>query len=118
VIQPVAEQVADRVRRLVFWNAFVLLDGQSLEDNIPPHYKELFDAIAQPDGGVMLPYPIWRDAFINDADDLLSGDAHVQLLSVLDEFLRTQTPDRLPDEYRSANRHGDGRVRRPKNPPC
>ena len=44
VIQPVAEQVSDRVRRLVFWNAFVLLDGQSLEDNVPPHYKELFDA--------------------------------------------------------------------------
>src|SRR5687768_8882197 len=36
--------------------------------------------------------------FINDADELLSGDAHVQLLSVLDEFLRTQTPDRLPGE--------------------
>jgi hypothetical protein len=36
--------------------------------------------------------------FINDADNLLSGEAHVQLLSVLDEFLRTQTPDRLPGE--------------------
>jgi hypothetical protein len=36
--------------------------------------------------------------FINDADHLLSGEAHVQLLSVLDEFLRTQTPDRLPSE--------------------
>src|SRR5436190_5525422 len=29
--------------------------------------------------------------FLGDADALLSGDAHVQLLSVLDEFLRTQT---------------------------
>src|SRR5688572_9251990 len=36
--------------------------------------------------------------FIDDADELLSGDAHVKLLSVLDEFLRTQTPDRLPGE--------------------
>lgn len=79
VIQPVAEQVADRVRRLVFWNAFVLLDGQSLEDNVPPHYKQLFDAVAQPDGGVMLPYPIWRDAFINDADDALARKAYAML---------------------------------------
>lgn len=36
--------------------------------------------------------------FMGDADALLIGDAHVQLLSVLDEFLRTQTPDRLPGE--------------------
>ena len=36
--------------------------------------------------------------FITDADALLTGDAHVQLLSVLDEFLRAQTPDRLPGE--------------------
>ncbi len=36
--------------------------------------------------------------FINDADNLLSGEAYVRLLAVLDEFLRTQTPDRLPGE--------------------
>jgi hypothetical protein len=36
--------------------------------------------------------------FIGDADELLSGEAHVQLLSVLDEFLRAHAPDRLPGE--------------------
>jgi pimeloyl-ACP methyl ester carboxylesterase len=76
VIQPVAEQLGDRIRRLVFWNAFVLNDGESLEDNVPPHYKALFEQIAQPDGGVMLPYPIWRDAFIGDADDALAKQAY------------------------------------------
>ena len=79
LIQPVAEQVADRIRRLVFWNAFVLLDGQSLDDNVPPHYKALFTQLEQPDGGVMLPYPIWRDAFINDADEALSRSAYATL---------------------------------------
>jgi hypothetical protein len=39
----------------------------------------LFDAVAQPDGGVMLPYPIWRDAFINDADDALARKAYGML---------------------------------------
>lgn len=76
VIQRVAEEVPDRLRRLVFWNAFVLQDGESLEDNVPPHYKALFEAMAQPDGGVMLPYPVWREAFINDADDTLARRAY------------------------------------------
>jgi hypothetical protein len=37
---------------------------------VPPHYLALFDAIAaeRGDGSVVLPFPIWRDAFINDAD--------------------------------------------------
>lgn len=79
VIQAVAEHVPERIRRLVFWNAFVLLDGQSLEDNIPPHYRELFAQLKQPDGGVMLPYPVWRDAFIGDADDALAREAYSTL---------------------------------------
>lgn len=79
VIQPVAEQLPDRIRRLVFWNAFVLNDGESLEDCTPPHYKALFEQIAQPDGGVMLPYPIWRDAFIGDADEALAQQAYAKL---------------------------------------
>jgi len=79
VIQAVTEQVPDRIRRLVFWNAFVLLDGQCLEDNVPPHYRELFAQLAQPDGGIMLPYPVWRDAFIGDADDALARRAYDML---------------------------------------
>ena len=70
IISKVVEQVPDRVRRLVYWNAFVPADGQSLNDNVPPHYSELFDGIAaaSSDDTVMLPFPIWREAFINDAD--------------------------------------------------
>jgi pimeloyl-ACP methyl ester carboxylesterase len=36
VIAKVAEAVPDRIRRLVFWNAFALQDGHSLNDEIPP----------------------------------------------------------------------------------
>ena len=37
---------------------------------VPPIYLGLFDAIAaeRGDGSVALPFPIWREAFINDAD--------------------------------------------------
>jgi hypothetical protein len=37
---------------------------------LPPEFVELFEAIAaqRGDGAVVLPFPIWREAFINDAD--------------------------------------------------
>jgi len=70
VITGVADRVADRIHRLVYWNAFVPNDGESLNDMIPPPYVALFDQIAaeRKDGTLVLPFPIWREAFINDAD--------------------------------------------------
>ncbi|MEC7764273.1 MAG: alpha/beta hydrolase [Pseudomonadota bacterium] len=68
VITGVADRVPERIRRLVYWNAFVPNDGESLVDMVPPHYKELFDAVsgASDDNTVMLPFPVWREGFIND----------------------------------------------------
>src|SRR5215471_3743807 len=43
VITGVADRVADRINRLVYWNAFVPNDGESLNDMIPPPYVALFD---------------------------------------------------------------------------
>lgn len=70
VITGVADRAPDRIRRLVYWNAFVPNDGESLNDMVPPHYVSLFDQIhaERGDGSVVLPFPIWREAFINDAD--------------------------------------------------
>ena len=82
IICKVVEAVPDRVRRLVFWNAFVLNDGESLNDNVPPHYRALFEGLsrASPDGSVMMPFPIWREAFVNDAD-LATAERTYALLS-------------------------------------
>ena len=66
VITGIADLMPKRIRRLVYWSAFVPNDGESLLDMTPPHYKELFDSILQPDGSVTLPYELWREAFIND----------------------------------------------------
>jgi pimeloyl-ACP methyl ester carboxylesterase len=81
IISKVAEAVPERIRRLVFWNAFVCANGHSLNDEVPPHYRALFDQIAaaSPDRTVMLPYPIWREAFINDADEALARSAYETL---------------------------------------
>src|SRR6266704_442803 len=78
IISKVAETVPERIRRLVFLNAFVLQDGNSLNDEVPKSYVDLFDQIAQAsaDNTVMLPFTIWREAFINDADLKLAQFAY------------------------------------------
>ena len=104
IISKVVEAVHERVRRLVYWNAFVLNDGESLDDNVPPHYRALFSQLssASADGGVMLPFPIWREAFINDGDlamaqstyELLSSEPYQPFVDKLDlkKFCALQTP--------------------------
>jgi pimeloyl-ACP methyl ester carboxylesterase len=81
IISKVVEQIPERIKRLIFWNAFVLNDGESLLDNVPPHYRALFDQMASqsPDNTIMLPFPIWREAFINDADLALAQSTYEQL---------------------------------------
>ena len=44
VITGVADQVPEQIRRLVYWNAFVPNNGESLNDMVPPPYVALFDA--------------------------------------------------------------------------
>lgn len=104
IISKVVEAVPERIRRLVYWNAFVLNDGESLDDNVPPHYRALFAqmAAASADNSVQMPFPIWRDAFINDADlslaersyGLLSSEPYQPFVDKLDlkKFYSLQTP--------------------------
>lgn len=81
IIAKVAEVMPERIRRLVFWNAFVLQDGNCLLDEIPPYYRELFDQLVRQsaDHTVMAPFPIWREAFINDADLALAKSTYESL---------------------------------------
>jgi pimeloyl-ACP methyl ester carboxylesterase len=78
IITGVADRVPERIRRLIYWNAFVPNNGESLNDLVPPVYVGLFDSIAaqRGDGSVVLPFPIWREAFINDADLELAQKAY------------------------------------------
>lgn len=80
VISGVADRIAERLERLVYVNAFVPQDGQCLNDLVPPHYVELFDSIAVANNNaVMLPFPVWREAFINDADLALAKSSYAKL---------------------------------------
>ena len=80
VISGAAARLLPRLARLVYVNAFVPLPGECLNDMVPPHYKALFDAVAAGNGNaVMLPFEIWREAFINDADLELAQTAYAKL---------------------------------------
>jgi pimeloyl-ACP methyl ester carboxylesterase len=81
VISKVVEVIPDRVRRLVYVNAFVLKDGESMEQAVPQHYRQLFKKLAaqSSDNTVVLPIEIWQQAFINDADLDFARLAYQQL---------------------------------------
>ncbi|WP_260446010.1 MULTISPECIES: alpha/beta hydrolase [unclassified Nostoc] len=88
IIAKVAEAISDgfagqrqRIRRLIFFDAFVLNDGESLTDNIPPSSQALFDRLARgsDDHTIMMPFEIWREAFLNDADLDLAQSSYAQL---------------------------------------
>jgi pimeloyl-ACP methyl ester carboxylesterase len=65
IITGVADRLAERIRRLVYWNAFVPNNGESLNDMAV--YVRLCTA-QRGDGSITLPFKIWRETFINDVD--------------------------------------------------
>lgn len=81
IIAKVAEAVSDRIRRLIFFNAFVLNDGESLINSIPHDSQALFDNLAREsdDCTIMMPFELWREAFLNDADLELAKSSYAQL---------------------------------------
>jgi len=83
IISKVVEAIPERVRRLVYWNAFVLRDNESLYDNVSPPNRERFDdlAAASGDNTVTLPFEVWRENFINDADHALALSTYESLSS-------------------------------------
>lgn len=69
VVQKVAEAVPNRIKRLVFWDAFVLKDGEAAANEFPPAALAAFQQLrkSSKDDTIMLPFPYFRDAFVNIA---------------------------------------------------
>lgn len=93
IISKVAECIPERIRRLVFHSAFVLNDGESMLDAFPPDFRKTLTQLAaeSTDNTVTLPFSLWRESFINDADletarcayDQLSPEPFQQLIERL-----------------------------------
>ena len=73
-----APRLASRLRRLVYWSAFVPADGASLMDEVPPHYAEMFRQLAAASGNdtIVFPYEVFAGAFIQDADPAVQQLVH------------------------------------------
>jgi pimeloyl-ACP methyl ester carboxylesterase len=78
VIAGAAPRLASRLRKLVFWSAFVPAEGRSLYDEVPPNYQALFDGQAQASGNnsVAMPFEVWQAAFMTDAPEDVQRLAH------------------------------------------
>ena len=69
VISGVADRVADRIRALVYLDAFVLQDGQSLHDTLPPAVRDQQLELAQQHGEGWKTPPIPAEVFnVNPVD--------------------------------------------------
>ncbi|HKT00236.1 MAG TPA: alpha/beta fold hydrolase [Rugosimonospora sp.] len=66
-----AHRLAPRLRKLVYWSAFVPAEGAPLMDEVPPHYAELFTKVAAGSGNnsVLFPWEVFAGAFMQDADE-------------------------------------------------
>ena len=82
VVSRVSQLVPERCRRLVFHTAFVLLDGTSVNDNLPPEQVRAFGRAAQesPDATVACPWEVFRDAFMQDASPELARSVWERLV--------------------------------------
>lgn len=77
-----APRLRDRLRRVVFWSAFVPAAGASLLDECPAPYVELFTSLAQASGDntVSMPFEVWQSAFMQDADEQAQRIVHSLLV--------------------------------------
>ena len=81
VIRKAAEQLADRIKRMVYISPLLSKNGESILAAVPPDYAALFrDMAAQSaDNTVFPPWPVWRDGFISDADEATARAAFDEL---------------------------------------
>jgi pimeloyl-ACP methyl ester carboxylesterase len=71
IAQTVFEEIPDRVRQVIFVDAFVLADGMSIFDEVPAAMVEQFTAVAAgtPDRVLPMSEDIWINGLCTDATD-------------------------------------------------
>jgi pimeloyl-ACP methyl ester carboxylesterase len=82
VITGAAPKVAGRLKRLVYWGAFVPAEGKPLYDEVPPQYQGLFDTLAAASGNnsVAMPFEVFAGGFIQDASEDVQQLVHSLLV--------------------------------------
>jgi pimeloyl-ACP methyl ester carboxylesterase len=77
-----APRLAGRLRKIVYWSAFVPAAGRSLFDEVPPPYQDLFSQLAEASGNnsVAMPLEVWQQAFMNDAGEDVQKTVHALMV--------------------------------------
>ena len=77
-----APRLAGRLRKVVYWSAFVPAAGRSLYDEVPPPYQEMFTGLAAASGNnsVAMPLEVWQAAFMNDAPEAVQRAVHALMV--------------------------------------
>lgn len=81
VVQKVAEQVFNRIARIVFLDALVLEDNQCVLDILPSEFAALVNDLAAASSAntMLIPWEIWRDNLIQDAPESVARSIWQQL---------------------------------------
>jgi pimeloyl-ACP methyl ester carboxylesterase len=81
IISKVAEVIPERIKRLVYYSGFVLNDGETMLEAFSPEVRALLARLAadSTDNTVTLPFQVWRETMINDADLKTARWAYEQL---------------------------------------
>jgi pimeloyl-ACP methyl ester carboxylesterase len=81
VVQKVAEQVPNRIARIVFLDALILADNECVLDILPPQFAALVNHLAgaSPDNTMLIPWEVWRDNLIQDAPESVARSIWEQL---------------------------------------
>ncbi|WP_162467156.1 alpha/beta hydrolase [Streptomyces cavernae] len=90
-----APRLAPRLRKLIYWGAFVPAEDACLLDAVPPHYAEMFTQVAAASGNnsVVFPQEVFTAAFMQDADDSTQRLIHSLLVpQPMRYFTETVTP--------------------------
>ncbi|RVX38511.1 pimeloyl-ACP methyl ester carboxylesterase [Nonomuraea polychroma] len=90
-----AHRLAPRLRKLVYWGAFVPAEDTPLLEEVPPHYAEMFTQLAAASGNnsIVFPYEVFCAAFMQDADESTQRLIHSLLVpQPMRYFTETVTP--------------------------
>lgn len=104
VVTGVADHARNRIQRLIYFDAFILRDGQSLADVCPPGMTEALTELAQREGnGWRVPSPFTMEQFgVTSPEDIMWNERGLvmQPLKTLVEPITLQTsPLPFPVSY-------------------
>ncbi|KAK6501376.1 hypothetical protein TWF481_009216 [Arthrobotrys musiformis] len=81
VITSIATKIPEKIKRIVYHNAFVPSEGECLFDCCPPFARVFYGGMAaqSPNKTFPCPFPVFRDAFMGDATIEEAQEAHKTL---------------------------------------